>query len=231
MVEYVDCLSIAEKIKEETRHILDRGVAELVICMTSSKKDDEIFLRGVKQDAAELGINVTIVGGDLAGMPKEVDGILCIGAPERAIARNLDIDGVVSNRFDRAVEVAAIRIIQENGGFDGKVATVIGRGIGLGIAADLLERNATVSVCHSHTSDNDLFNLIRCSDIVVAAARGLEISTDYMAHDALCIDIGCNMTVGEFGRVRMTPRKNGIGVVTRAILLNRVATNYLLRAT
>ena len=223
MVEYIDCLGIAESIKGQVRKRLGGETAELVVCKTDDAKDNEIFLRGILKDAAELGVNVTIVGGDLAGMPRDVDGILCLGKPVRQIASPLDIDGAVSDHYQRAVVSAAIRVIQENGGCDGKVATIIGRGIGKDIAKELLELNATVAVCHSHTRNDDIFNLMRTSDIVVTAARGFEVSTDYMAHRALCIDIGCNTTIGNYGNVRITPRKNGIGVVTRAILFDRIS--------
>ena len=77
----------------------------------------------------------------------------------------------------------------------GKRAVVIGRSsiVGKPMALMLLERNATVTVCHSRTSD--LAAVCREADILVAAVGRPEMVTaEYVKPGAVVIDVGINRT-------------------------------------
>lgn len=117
----------------------------------------------------------------------------------------------------------------------GKHAVVIGRStiVGKPMALMLLERDATVTVCHSKT--HDLPALCRAADIVVAAVgRPGMVTADYVKPGAVVVDVGINQTdagmVGDvdFASVEpiaswITPVPGGVGPMTRAMLVLNTA--------
>lgn len=113
----------------------------------------------------------------------------------------------------------------------GKRAVVIGRSsiVGKPQALMLLERDATVTVCHSRTVD--LPSICREADILVAAVgRAGMVTAEYVKPGAVVIDVGINRTdaglVGDvdFASVEpvasaITPVPGGVGPMTRAMLV------------
>ena len=87
-----------------------------------------------------------------------------------------------------------IRLIESTGeAIEGKHAVVIGRSdiVGKPMAALLLERNATVTICHSRT--RDLPALAREAGILIAAiGRPLFVTEDFVKPGAIVIDVGMN---------------------------------------
>lgn len=118
----------------------------------------------------------------------------------------------------------------------GKRAVVVGRSLLVGkpMGLMLLERDATVTWCHSKTVD--LPGVCREADILVAAiGRPKMIGPEYVKEGAVVIDVGINRTdAGMVGDVdfeavagrcsAITPVPGGVGPMTRAVLLaNTVA--------
>jgi methylenetetrahydrofolate dehydrogenase (NADP+)/methenyltetrahydrofolate cyclohydrolase len=115
----------------------------------------------------------------------------------------------------------------------GKKAVVVGRSIILGkpVAMMLLNRNATVTICHSRTAN--LAEEIREADILVAAVGRPELITGGMIKPgAAVLDAGYNRVPGrstdvgdvEFESARrvaayITPVPGGVGPMTIAMLL------------
>lgn len=129
-----------------------------------------------------------------------------------------------------------MRMLDEYGvDLDGKNAVVIGRStiVGKPQALMLLERNATVTVCHSRTAD--LPSVCRGADVLVAAVGRPEMVTaEYVKPGAVVIDVGINRTekgmVGDvdFASVEpiasaITPVPGGVGPMTRAMLVLNTA--------
>jgi methylenetetrahydrofolate dehydrogenase (NADP+)/methenyltetrahydrofolate cyclohydrolase len=118
----------------------------------------------------------------------------------------------------------------------GKNAVVIGRSVILGkpAALMLLERNATVTICHSKT--RDLQAICREADILVAAVGRAEmVRGDWIKPGAIVLDAGYNKVEGRKGDVGdvhfesasevasfITPVPGGIGPMTVAMLLSNV---------
>ncbi|MCX7925293.1 MAG: bifunctional methylenetetrahydrofolate dehydrogenase/methenyltetrahydrofolate cyclohydrolase FolD [Fimbriimonadales bacterium] len=116
---------------------------------------------------------------------------------------------------------------------EGKHAVVIGRSVILGkpMALMLLNRNATVTICHSRT--RDLAGMTRQADILVAAVGKPEFITGAMIKPgAVVIDAGYNRVEGRAGDVgdvefgsaarvaaAITPVPGGVGPMTVAMLL------------
>lgn len=114
----------------------------------------------------------------------------------------------------------------------GKNCVVVGRSniVGKPMAALLLERNATVTVCHSKTKD--LASFTKNADIIVAAVgRAGFITADMVSEDAVVIDVGINrLSDGklagdvDFEAVKekasyITPVPGGCGPMTIAVLM------------
>jgi methylenetetrahydrofolate dehydrogenase (NADP+)/methenyltetrahydrofolate cyclohydrolase len=110
----------------------------------------------------------------------------------------------------------------------GKHAVVLGRSAILGkpVAAMLLNRNCTVTICHSHT--RELPDLVRQADVLIAAVgRPRFVQGEWIKPRAVILDAGYNE--GNIGDVdfescasrasAITPVPGGIGPVTIATLL------------
>jgi methylenetetrahydrofolate dehydrogenase (NADP+)/methenyltetrahydrofolate cyclohydrolase len=113
---------------------------------------------------------------------------------------------------------------------DGARAVVVGRSdiVGKPIAHLLLQANATVTICHSHT--DDLARQTLDADVLVVAV-GIPgvVSPDMVKAGATVVDVGINRTEsGVVGDVDpgvaevaafMTPVPRGVGPMTIALLL------------
>jgi len=115
----------------------------------------------------------------------------------------------------------------------GKEAVVVGRSniVGKPIALMLLQKHATVTICHSRTTD--LPEKVGKADIVVAAVGRAEmIRGAWIKEGATVIDVGINRTAEgkllgdvEFEEASkraayITPVPGGVGPMTIAMLLN-----------
>jgi methylenetetrahydrofolate dehydrogenase (NADP+)/methenyltetrahydrofolate cyclohydrolase len=115
----------------------------------------------------------------------------------------------------------------------GRHAVVVGRSVVVGkpVAHLLLDRHATVTICHSRTGDLPAFT--RQADVLVAAAgRAALIGPGHVSPGTIVIDVGTNATPGGLaGDVdpavaevagALTPVPGGVGPVTTALLLRHV---------
>ena len=118
-----------------------------------------------------------------------------------------------------------------NVAIQGKNAVVVGHSniVGKPTALMLLNRNATVNICHIYT--NDLKRYTSSADILIVATgvRGL-IGEDMVKHDAVVFDVGITWIDGHvYGDVKfeevlpkaalISPVPGGIGPITVAMLL------------
>jgi methylenetetrahydrofolate dehydrogenase (NADP+)/methenyltetrahydrofolate cyclohydrolase len=120
----------------------------------------------------------------------------------------------------------------------GKDAVIINRSnlVGKPLAFMLLERDATVTICHSRT--NDLAAKLLDADIVVTAVGNRErftLSGDMISEGAVVIDVGTAMLNGkltgdaDFESVKqkaswISPVPGGVGLMTRAMLLKNTVS-------
>jgi len=132
-------------------------------------------------------------------------------------------------------------VLLEESGIDltGKEAVVVGRSniVGKPVALMLLEKHATVTVCHSRTTD--LPSVVRRADVVVVAVGRPEMVTgEWLKPGAVVIDVGINRTEkGLVGDVdfesasqvasAITPVPGGVGPMTIAMLLENTLTAAL----
>jgi methylenetetrahydrofolate dehydrogenase (NADP+)/methenyltetrahydrofolate cyclohydrolase len=137
--------------------------------------------------------------------------------------------------FAPATAEAVLRLLDHHQvPLEGRRAVVVGRSavVGKPVAHLLLDRNVTVTICHSRTRDLAAVTA-EAEVLVVAAGRIGMIGPDYVAPGATVIDVGTNATPdgGLAGDVDpkvaevaggLTPVPGGVGPVTTALLLRHV---------
>ncbi|MFQ3550032.1 MAG: bifunctional 5,10-methylenetetrahydrofolate dehydrogenase/5,10-methenyltetrahydrofolate cyclohydrolase, partial [Armatimonadota bacterium] len=166
-----------------------------------------------------------------------------------------DVDGISSVSLGRLVlgtadfvsctPLGIVTLIEKYGiEIKGKEAVVIGRSIILGkpVALALLERHATVTICHSRTVD--LPEVVKRADIVVAAIGKPEfIKGDWIKEGAVVVDAGYNKVEGKdkdvgdveydaaFKRASyITPVPGGVGPMTIAMLLSQTVKSAEMKS-
>ena len=125
---------------------------------------------------------------------------------------------------------AVIKILESNNiELEGKNVVVLGRSMVIGkpVAMLAIQKNATVTLCHSKTVD--LKKVCKNADIlIVAIGRAKMINDDYIGEDAVVIDVGINFFEEKLcGDVDLenvknaamaTPVPKGVGAVTTSVL-------------
>lgn len=232
--------------------------ASEIYVRSKAKKAQELGLRGSERvfpetmSEAELLAEVERLNRD-----DEVDGILVqLPLPKQidpqkvidAIAPEKDVDGFHPINVGKlhlgrrtlapCTPSGCIRLIDSTGvAIAGANAAVIGRSdiVGKPMAALLLQRNATVTICHSKT--RDLAAIARNADILVAAiGRARFVTAEMVKPGAVVIDVGINRGADgklagdvDFANVRevagfITPVPGGVGPMTIAMLMKNTVT-------
>ena len=165
---------------------------------------------------------------------KDVDGIHPVNAGRLYLGRPTLVPGT---------PLGIMRMLDEYEiPLEGARAVVVGRSaiVGKPMAHLLLQRNATVTVCHSRTQDIERHTLD--ADVLVAAVgRTHLVSADMVKAGATVIDVGMNrdessrkvlgdVDPGAMERAAyMTPVPGGVGPMTIAMVLQNTATAARLR--
>jgi methylenetetrahydrofolate dehydrogenase (NADP+)/methenyltetrahydrofolate cyclohydrolase len=137
---------------------------------------------------------------------------------------------------------AALTLLEWYGlsSFEGKRCTVVGRSpnVGRAIAIMAMHRHATVTVCHTRTSERHMREAISGADVLIAAAGSAGIvKAENISSRAWVVDVGTNVdsdgnlvgdvSPGANGAVEaLSPVPGGVGPMTVALL----AGNLLLCA-
>jgi methylenetetrahydrofolate dehydrogenase (NADP+) / methenyltetrahydrofolate cyclohydrolase len=194
----------------------------------------------IRRTLAALSIDKTVHGVILqTPLP---DGV-SVQDMALAIAFEKDIDGANPLSLGRlaaglpafapATAEAVVQILDHHQvELTGRHVAVIGRStvVGKPAAHLLLDKNATVTVCHSRTKD--LAAVTSAADVVVAAVgRPGLVTAEHVAPGAVVVDVGTNPTedgglVGDVDAAlvsekagALTPVPGGVGPVTTALLL------------
>jgi len=128
-------------------------------------------------------------------------------------------------------------------GYDlkGKHAVIIGRSniVGKPMSIMLLERHATITICHSRTQN--LPDVVRSADVVVAAiGKANFVRGDWVKKGAIVLDVGINRNAEgkltgdvDFAEASknasfITPVPGGVGPMTIAMLMKNTLNAYKL---
>lgn len=194
-----------------------------------------------------------------------VDGIIIMGEypndtikeyVQRNIIPRKDMDGIGYENIaklysnDKSVIVpctveAVMRLLDfYNIELKGKKICILGRSLVIGkpLALCLVNRDATVILCHSKTIDIE--DQAKQADIIVAAVGSARfINQDFVTEKSIIIDVGINFDKN--GKIcgdadydnlydcvqAITPVPKGIGSITNIILISHVYHSYLERLT
>lgn len=163
----------------------------------------------------------------------------------KAISPKKDVDGfnpvnvgklsLNQDCFVSCTPYGIIKMLENyNISIEGAHAVIIGRSniVGKPLAKCLLNKNATVTVCHSKTKN--LKEMTKQADILIAAiGKAKFITADMVKEGAAVIDVGINRTenglVGDtdFDNIKekasfITPVPGGVGPMTIAMLMTNV---------
>jgi len=172
---------------------------------------------------------------------KDVDGFHVVNAGRLAVGEEA---------FVPCTPLGCLMLLKDHlGDLSGKNAVVIGRSniVGKPMAQLLLAENCTVTIAHSRTQD--LPDVVRRADIVVAAVGRAEMVTgDWLKAGAVVIDVGINRLEPEAGQSKgrlvgdvafddalaragaITPVPGGVGPMTIACLLRNTLVAAYRRA-
>ena len=211
------------------------GIESRVIRLPAGTTQAELLARlgALAADSAVHGILVQLP------LPRHIDPAAVI----EAIPPEKDVDGFTPVNAGRLLNgepcfapctpAGCLHMIEAAGvDLDGKHAVVVGRSniVGKPAALLLMQKNATVTVCHSHT--RDLAAVCRTADVLIAAVgKAGFITADMVKPGAVVIDVGINR--GADGKLHgdvdfapvseiasyITPVPGGVGLMTRAMLM------------
>ena len=213
------------------------------------KKFLEITEQDLIQEIDNLNNDKTVTGILVQlPLPPEIDETKII----EKISPLKDVDGLTSQNMGKLftgnkalVPCTALGIIKMleylNIDLQGLNVTVVGRSklVGLPLIALLLNKNCTVTVCHSKTKN--LPEKTKKADALIVAVGQKELITkDYVKDDAIVIDVGINRYQNKlYGDCNfnellpkckyITPVPGGVGPLTVIMLINNIIEAYYLQ--
>ncbi len=214
------------------------GVAVRSLALPESTTQDELLniITKLNDDSSVHGVLI------LMPLPKHFDA----EAVRRALSPDKDVDGITDGSlagvftgtgegFAPCTAQACIEILDHYKiDCKGKRAVVIGRSLVVGkpVSMLLLNKNATVTICHTRTVD--MPSVTKNAEILIAAAgKAKAVSAEYLCENQIVIDVGINFLDGEMcGDVdydaalplvsAITPVPGGVGTVTTSVLVSHV---------
>ena len=223
IIKNCDTIGIQSKVFERNT---DMTTEELVALMEELNKDNSIsgvlLFRPLPKHIDETKIREAL------SPAKDVD---CMHPINLAKIFEGDMTG-----FGPCTAKAALEVLLYNEvPLEGKNVVVVNRSMVLGkpLVMMLLEKNATVTICHSRTKD--LHEITSKADIVVTAlGKAKFFDKKYFNEKSVCIDVGVSLDsegklsgdinypeVSEMVSM-ITPVPGGVGSVTTSILLSHV---------
>jgi methylenetetrahydrofolate dehydrogenase (NADP+)/methenyltetrahydrofolate cyclohydrolase len=235
----------AAYVRSKSKACEDAGIASRHLAFPRYVSHEELAeaIQGLNRDSGIHGILLQLP------LPAHLD--------ERAALETVDlskdVDGFTYANIGRLAEnrarfvpctPAGILTLLDREGVEiaGRAAVVVGRSeiVGKPVAMLLLHRHATVTVCHSRTTD--LAAETRRADILVVAAGRPRLVTGAMVKPgAVVVDVGINRVDGtlvgdvDFPSVAavassLTPVPGGVGPMTVAMLLANTLRAFELAA-
>jgi len=205
------------------RHNLDESISEMELLNLVNQLNNNPRIHGILVQLP---------------LPKHIDEHLIMNS----ISPHKDVDGFTPMNLGNLVSEntilapatakAVLHLIESTGiKIEGKNVVVVGRSsiVGKPAAMMLLEKNATVTICHSRTKN--LAEHTKKADILVAAVGKPNLITKEMVKEgAVVIDVGINRVNGkivgdvDFNSVKevagfITPVPGGVGPMTIAMLM------------
>lgn len=219
----------------------ETGIKVTKIVLEKNISENELIdkIKKLNNDRSIHGILI------LRPMPSHIDDInIC-----RSIDPKKDVDGISPGSmasvftgsgegFPPCTAEACMELLDHYKiSLEGKKITIAGRSLVIGkpVAMMSLERNATVTVCHSKTKSEDFSDFLKGADIIIAAVgKARIVKAGHIGENQTIIDVGINLD--ENGNLcgdidtenvlkkaaAVSPVPGGVGRITSAILMKHV---------
>lgn len=222
-------------VRNKEKSSIEAGMKSVLIELPETVSQEEL-LKQVDQLNNDESIHGILVQLPL---PKHIDEDLVIQAIEPA----KDVDGfhpinvgkmIIGQRaFLSCTPYGIIKLLERTGTeIRGKHAVIVGRSniVGKPMGQLLLQRDATVTYCHSKTEDLEAFTK-QADILIVAIGKAKFITADHVKDGAIVIDVGMNRDENgklcgdvEFESAKekaaaITPVPGGVGPMTITMLL------------
>lgn len=230
-------------VKGKEKACYEVGMESELITLSTQTSEIEILslIEQLNKDVMVDGILVQLP------LPKHIDEHKILFA----ISPDKDVDGfhpynigklmLQEDTFISCTPKGILQILETIGLDDlsGKQAVVIGRSniVGKPVAQLLLNKNATVTICHSKTKNIE--SITSQADIVIASVgKARLITKDWIKKGAIVIDVGINRDENgklcgdvDFDDVKdkasyITPVPKGVGPMTIAMLMENTLESY-----
>ena len=220
---------------------------KLVVILVGDDPASKIYVNNKKKKAQQVGIDSEIIN-----YPSDISETALLEKIKElnnddSVHAILVVDGFTPYNFGKLFSGAKpyvypctpkgilLLLDKYNIEIEGKHAVVIGRSniVGKPVAQMLLNRNATVTVCHSHTKN--LADITKTADIIVSAVGKNIIKGEMLKSDCVIVDVG--IFKDENGKLRgdvdfdssskiasyISPVPGGVGPMTiTSLMLNTV---------
>lgn len=222
-------------VKQKEKACKEIGITSRIIELPYTCKQEEL------EETIKSQVNDLEVVGILVQLP--LPPHLNTKAALKLIPSYKDVDGFSNVNVGKlwtdnhpthtaCTPMGVMHILDEiNNDLSGKHVVIVGRSntVGKPLAALCLQRNATVTICHSKT--NNLGEITKQADVlIVAVGKPKLITADMVKQDAIVIDVGINRVDGklcgdvDFDNVKeiasyITPVPGGVGPLTIAKLM------------
>jgi methylenetetrahydrofolate dehydrogenase (NADP+)/methenyltetrahydrofolate cyclohydrolase len=222
-------------VRNKEKSSIAAGMKSVLIELPETISEEELLnhVTNLNQDDSIHGILVQLP------LPKHIDENLVI----QAIDPVKDVDGfhpinvgkmIIGQRaFLSCTPYGIIKLLERTGTeVRGKHAVIVGRSniVGKPMGQLLLQRDATVTYCHSKTEDLEAFTK-QADILIVAIGKAKFITADHVKDGAVVIDVGMNRD--ENGKLcgdvdfesakekasAITPVPGGVGPMTITMLL------------
>ena len=250
---------VRKDLKLEVDNLKKEGIKpKLAVIMIGDNLASKVYIRNKNKACEEIGVEyeeflldedttmeelLNVI--DNLNKNQNIDGILLqspipkhldINKAFRAIMPEKDVDGFrCDSLFKPATPLGIMNYLNYCGfDFEGKEVMIIGRSniVGKPLAEMMTDRDATVTLCHSHSK---LSNHLYSSDLIVSAVGKPGFLNCYPIHVPV-VDVGINFVDGKLvgdcynteGR-NVTPVPGGVGLLTRLALLENVVKAKELR--
>lgn len=224
-------------IRNKAKLCKELGIKSHIINYDDSATEEELLenIKGLNLSEQVTGILVQLP------LPKNLhsEKILNAISPEKDVDcfHPVNMGKLFIGEYDTApcTPSGIIKMLEyKNINVEGMNCVVIGRSniVGKPIASMLLERNATVTICHSKTKN--LKEICRNADLIISAVGKIGTVTDDMIKDGVVIiDVGINrdengnlcgdVKLEDESRVSyLTPVPGGVGIMTVTMLVDNL---------
>lgn len=225
-------------VKNKSKACNEIGIEYEEYLLGANTKQEELIklIQKLNKDETVNGILLQ------SPIPQSLD----INEAFRTIAPEKDVDGfnpinvgrlsLNQNTFVSCTPYGIMKMFEKyNINLEGKDVVIIGRSniVGKPLIQCCLNKNATVTVCHSKTKDLKMHT--KNADVVISAiGKAKYIKEDMIKENAIVIDVGINR--GEDGKITgdvdfenvskkasyITPVPGGVGPMTIAMLMNNI---------